>query len=1136
MNEELQFEVIQKFLNERGIIEHLISSFNYFIDEGIQKIINEENTITIKADNNMIYKYTFGEVYVTKPVIIDENRKFRKTTPIEARFKDFTYEGNLLVNIHTDVLTEDNVIIESNIIRKYQLAKIPIMFGSNRCVLNDKNMNPVSENISNKKYKDNYGECLFEPGGYFIIRGKERVLISQERANYNTVISSLNEDGSVNSEIRSISNETGHSVLLECVVSSGANNIYFITPFIKEKIGVGIIFQALGVYDDELIKYLCPKYVTDKMDPKTLKKWKRIIQSIINDTKFIETDYTNKELVKETTIQYLTQFILHTTDKPQEYVKQVLEHEIFPHLGGYSSKNDYLWLLSYIVIHTLQVYMKIIQPDSKDHLINKRIECAGTLLHDLFRTAFKRFIRSLVPRLEKYQNIQHAIQRENNITKVIRYCFLTGNWGLQKNNYVKTGVSQIFSRLSYMASLSHLRRINMHIGKEVKNSELRQIHQSSIFFIDPAETPEGVCVGIVKNLALTSTISTYTCPIYIRHIVESFQLSSDINDTPILINNVCVGYTNDYQNFIDKLRLYRFKKIINYQISISYNSTLNTITIWCDQGRYLRPVFVLPNCMDLDLFKKCNTFQDYVDYNVVCYLDPNELETSLIAMTIPEITDKHQYLEIHPTCMLGVIGCTIPFPDHNQAPRVCYYSSMAKQTMGIYASNLPIRIDTIAHVLDYVQKPLVSTRIARMLHNDEMASGINCIMAIANYTGLNQEDCVIVNKNALERGLFVSHSYRTVIIDEKRTDSYTSFITCVPDNEYKKPNYNYNKLDANGIVKKGLFVEPNDVLVGRILKRVTRNKETYTDSSITVQMKEEGIVDDIFILNSPDGYKIIKIRIRALKFPELGDKVAQVSGQKGTIGLICPQEDMPFTSDGIVPDIIVNSHAIPSRMTINMLLETVLGKACLINGEFGDATPFSSSSVNIVDKLCDNLEKCGFERTGYEVMYNGMTGERLHSKIFIGPTFYHKLKHMVSDKMYGRGFGSVQMLTCQPTVGRSKLGALKIGEMERDCMIGQGCSNLLVDRLYEASDPYSIHICNKCGQIVNNLDFCEPCENTDIRIVKVPYAFKLLQKQLLALCIKTNLYPENKAIEPVDDDYDVVDDEILSEANDSDFE
>lgn len=1113
MNEELQFQIIEKYIQENGIVTHLINSFNQFIDDGIQKIINEENTITIKTEANTIYKYTFGEAYVTKPVIIDENRIFRKTTPLEARFKDFTYEGNLLVDIHIDVLTDDNVIIESDIIRKFHLAKMPIMLGSNRCILNDKNLQADKERKTSIKYKDNYGECFFEVGGYFIIRGKERVLISQERANYNTIVASIDNDtGNVNSEIRSISYETGHSVLIECILNSNSNSIIFIIPFIKEKISVGIIFQALGIYDDELRKLLKPEYLMCKLTDKQKKQWDYIIKNIINDTKFIETGDDNEIDLQEATIQYLTQFILHTTDKPFEYVKQVLHHEIFPHLGGCPNKNEYIWMLANIVIHTICVYLKIYQPDNKDHLINKRVECSGTLLHDLFRTSFKRFIRSLVPYLEKYQNIQHVIQRVNNITKDIKYCFLTGNWGLQKNSYVKTGVSQILSRLSYMASLSHLRRINMHIGKEVKNSELRQIHQSTIFFIDPAETPEGVCVGIVKNFALTSTITTYTSFTHLKQIIENMgnvvNITNNINHIPIMLNNIKIGHTDNAEKFVSHFKNLRDCKIINYQASIAYHINKNIILIWSDSGRYTRPLFVLPNCMNKNLLNKCKTFQDYIDNNIVRYVDANELEMSLVAMNIADITKNHEYLELHPTCMLGVIGCTIPFPDHNQAPRVCYYSSMAKQTMGIYATNLPVRIDTITHVLDYVQKPLVSTRIARMLNNDTMASGINCIMAIANYTGLNQEDCVIVNKKALERGLFISHSYRTVIIDEKRTDSYTSYKTCIPQQEYMKPNYNYHKLDSTGIVKKGLFVEQNDVLVGRLLKKNTRNKESYSDASIVVNMKEEGIVDDIFILNSPDGHRIIKIRIRCLKFPELGDKVAQVSGQKGTIGLVCSQEDMPFTADGIIPDIIVNSHAIPSRMTISMLLEVVLGKACCFNGEEGDSTPFSSSSIDIVEKLCDNLENCGFERTGYETMYNGMTGEKFQSQIFIGPTFYHKLKHMVSDKIYARGFGSVQMLTCQPTVGRSKLGALRAGEMERDCMIGQGCSNLIVDRLYEASDPYSVYICDLCGQIVNNPEYCEPCENTEIKLVKVPYAFKLLQKQLLALCIKMNIYPE----------------------------
>jgi DNA-directed RNA polymerase II subunit RPB2 len=1103
MNEELQFQIISEYIKKIGIVHHQIASFNQFIDEGIQRIINEENTITIKTDNNTIYKYTFGEVYVTKPCIVDENRIFRKTTPIEARFKDFTYEGNVLVDIHIDVLTDDNVIVDSEIIRKFQLTKIPIMLGSSRCILQEKITNPTRTTLTSDVYNDNYGECFFEPGGYFIIKGKERVLISQERANYNTVISSFGDDEtSVYSEIRSISYETGHSALTECILLNGGASFVFIIPYINQKIPIGIIFQAMGISDDEFLKLLCPSYLMENMDALTKIRWKRVLNNAIKETKFIKDS--------SQTIDYLAQFILHTTDNPKAYVNQVLESEIFPHFGCSPKKNDYIWMLSHIVIHTMMVYFKLVGPDNKDHLINKRIECAGTLLHDLFRTSFKRFVRSLIPYLQKYQNIQHVIQRVNNIYKDIRYCFLTGNWGLQKNNYVKTGVSQIFARLSYVASLSHLRRVNMHIGKEVKNSELRQIHQSSIFYVDPAETPEGVSVGIVKNLALTASITTYVCTISVRHEIEKLSnLTQNFNDVPILLNNVKIAHTDNPQQVITDLRNLRRRKVINYQVSISYNLSQRVIQVWSDRGRYIRPLFVIPNALNKALLSKCTNWYDYIEHDIIRFLDPNELEMSVVAMTIPEITKECDYLEIHPTCMLGVVGNTIPFPDHNQAPRVCYYSSMAKQTMGNFATNLPVRIDTTVHSLDYIQEPLVSTRIARMLNNSVMASGVNCIMAIANYTGLNQEDCVIVNKNAIERGLFVSHTYRTVTIDEKRTDSYTSFVTCIPPSEYMEAKYNYHKLDANGIVRKGLYVEPNDVLVGRLVKKNSRNKETFFDASVVVNMKEEGIVDDIFIVSSPDGYRIIKIRIRALKFPELGDKVAQVSGQKGTIGLVCPQEDMPFTGDGLIPDIIVNSHAIPSRMTISMLLETVLGKACLMEGEYGDATPFSSSSTDIVEKLCDRLEAVGFERSGYEVMYNGMTGERFKSQVFIGPTFYHKLKHMVSDKIYARGFGQVQMLTCQPTVGRSKQGALRIGEMERDCIIGQGCTGLLVDRLYEASDPYSIYVCSQCGQIVNNIDFCAPCGNTEIVKVKTPYAFKLLQKMLLALNIKMSIQAED---------------------------
>lgn len=286
-----------------------------------------------------------------------------------------------------------------------------------------------------------------------------------------------------------------------------------------------------------------------------------------------------------------------------------------------------------------------------------------------------------------------------------------------------------------------------------------------------------------------------------------------------------------------------------------------------------------------------------------------------------------------------------------------------------------------------------------------------------NWYYRNQEDCVILNRGSIDRGLFVSHTFRTVTIDEKKSDSNTSSKICTPPIEYRKPNYNYHKLDKNGIVRKGMFVNVGDVLVGKILKKTSKEGEEISDVSVVVNMKEEGIIDSIFHTTNNEGYRIIKIKVRTIKTPELGDKVASRAAQKGTIGAIYNQEDMPFNKDGITPDIILNPAAMPSRMTISQLLECVLGKVCAINGEIGDATPFSSSSTGVADSICQRLEETGYDGTGYETLMNGKTGERYKSQIFIGPTFYHKLKHMVSDKMYARGFGNCQMLTRQPMSG-----------------------------------------------------------------------------------------------------------------------
>ncbi len=1096
-NEELSFDIIQHFIKEKGLINHQIEGYNDFIHNGIRKTFAEENKIVLR-ENDKKFVYKFEHPLMESPKLVDDNRIIREYTPMEARFRDISYHGALRVDLVSEEYSSDDKLLSSTTQHRLILAHIPVMIGSDICNL--KRMSKIEIKSS--------GECINDDGGYFIVKGKERVIIAQERANYNTINVYKNTDNSYYSEVRSMSEETGHSALTQCVLPVNQRGMYFNLPCISQKINVGVIFMALGLDENNIKDVLRPKNIYDILSEKEKRRWDKLITYIIRDSWFVREQ--GEESVDKA-IEYISTFVNTVSETPIEYTKQVLSHELFPHMSISCDDEEYIWFLSRMVVKMFMTYIGKRPQDDKDHYTNKRVEGVGTLMTDLFRTSFKRFIRNVLYHMQKQQNISYIISKVNNITKDIKYCFSTGNWGLQKTAYVRTGVSQVLARLSYTSTISHLRRVIVPVGKEVKNSEIRQIHQSSTFFLCPAETPEGAPVGIVKNFALTTTISNKVSGYIIKNILDHddiIGITDDKTCTPIFLNGRVYGFTNDYIKTLQHIRELRTHLIIPQSVSISYSRYSDEIRIFSDEGRMMRPLIYLGEDFKNFDFNNKYTFDELIHRDIIRYLDPTEIENEVIAMTHDDIQEGiHTYMEIHPVCMLGVVGVTIPYPDHNQAPRVCYYSSMNKQTIGYYASNNNMRTDTTVHQLDYFQKPLVTTRVGDMIKNSDMPAGMNCIVAIMPESQ-NQEDCIIINKASIDRGLFVSHTFRTVTIDEKKSDSNTSSKICVPPIEYRKPNYNYHKLDKNGIVRKGMFVNVGDVLVGKILKKISKEGEEISDVSVVVNMKEEGIIDSIFHTKNNEGYRIIKIKVRTIKTPELGDKVASRAAQKGTVGAIYNQEDMPFNKDGIVPDIILNPAAMPSRMTISQLLECVLGKVCAINGEIGDATPFSSSSTGVAESICQRLEATGYDGTGYETLMNGKTGERYKSQIFIGPTFYHKLKHMVSDKMYARGFGNCQMLTRQPVNGRSRYGALRVGEMERDAMIGQGCANVLLDRLYEASDPYGMYICNECGQVPHATDYCDVCQSSDIRMVKIPYATKLLQQQLGGLCIKTSLIPE----------------------------
>jgi DNA-directed RNA polymerase II subunit RPB2 len=574
---------------------------------------------------------------------------------------------------------------------------------------------------------------------------------------------------------------------------------------------------------------------------------------------------------------------------------------------------------------------------------------------------------------------------------------------------------------------------------------------------------------------------------------------------------VLIGWTKNEQNVITFLNELKCSGALHHDVSFIHVNIDKEISIFSDEGRLSRPMLTVNNNGELNNYKDDMNWDDLMQKNIVRYVDSNEAEHSVIAMYKSELSPNHTYCELHPSLtLLGSISISIPFAPNNQSPRNVYQCGMFKQALGIYCTNFHDRFDTVGHVLNYPQRPLVSTQQSKMLKYDDMAYGTNAIVAVMCYTGFSQEDAVIVNKSAVDRGLFVSTCFKTIVCEEKHR-SQTVFETVeVPPPQIRSKSLNYTKLDHDGIVSEGTPIVKGDVIVGKTLTKLFKDDDKeQTDCSLSIKSGEEGIVDKVAITINSDGNRIIKIKIRSVRVPEMGDKLALRQAQKGVIGLMLNQEDMPFTDEGICPDVLLNPNALPSRMTIAQLLESVLGKKCCFDGTYGDGTSFLESNYDRSEQIAEELKKYGYNGHGYETLYNGMTGMPIRAKIFIGPSYYQRLKHMVKDKIHSRSQGNVTVLSRQPVDGRSKDGGLRSGEMEAWCMVSHGISSFLRERMFDMSDKYEVTVCTKCGVFGCSSKACHSCKSESISMVDIPYACKLLLQELNAMGIKTSLKTKN---------------------------
>ena len=745
---------------------------------------------------------------------------------------------------------------------------------------------------------------------------------------------------------------------------------------------------------------------------------------------------------------------------------------------------------------------------------------------------------------EDYENIINSANickmiKSTTIETGINRALATGDFSIKQSSSSKVGVAQVVNRLTTAATLSHMRRVNTPIDKSGELIEPRKLHGTTFGFLCCAETPEGQSIGVVKSISslmhLTISSNSSSLYVYVDPFIQSLDTikPADAYDkVKVFINGCWVGNTETPMELYNDMKEKKYRGIINIYTSIIFDYKNMEIYICNDAGRMTRPLLRVKDGKALitrDIIKQLEnnelSWNDMLSNcklaeSVIEYIDPCEQNYAMIALkskgsyVLDNMRVNYTHCEIHPSTIFGVLASCIPFPEHNQAPRNTYQCAQGKQAMGVYATNYDKRYDKTAYVLSYPSRPLVDTRLMNWLDLVKIPSGQVIHVAIMSYTGYNQEDSVLVNKGSIDRGMFATTIYHTEKDEDKTITRLVS--RCKPDpSKTKGIKYgNYDKIDSTGFVPKNTLLEDHTIIISKVVNiKENRNDPTkqikYEDQSKSVRTGGEEIyVDSNIQCRNGDGYNCAKVRMRTFRKPCIGDKFSSRHGQKGTCGLIIPECDMPYTKDGLKPDIIINPHAIPSRMTIGQLKETLLGKVLVHLGLFGDGTSFGELDVKTI---AEKLQDQGYESYGNELMYNGLTGEQFHTNIFIGPVFYQRLKHMVNDKQHSRSIGPMVNLTRQPAEGRSRDGGFRIGEMERDVMIAHGISRFCRERLYDVSDKYSAHVCKKCGMIAQYNDDgnsmlgkfnfsvhkCSVCDNmTDFAYVEIPYAFKLLAQEL----------------------------------------
>lgn len=1041
-----------------------------------------------------------------------------------------TYAAPILVDIQ--YIRDKQRIVRKNV----PLGRMPVMLKSSKCRLGG----------ATNTQMEKMNECPLDPGGYFIIGGTEKVILIQEQLSKNRVIVEADEKNNIISA--SVTSST-HERKSKTYVTLKKDRILLTHNILVEGIPIVIVLKALGGKSDmeimELVAGSDGRY---------------------QDEFLVNFDEATKAgiFTQHQALEYIGARVKMGSRKGQ-FGPQVRRNHVEEGLDALANvviahvtieELDFYPKAIYVAMMTRKVLMAAHNPklvDDRDFVGNKRLELAGQLLSLLFEDLFKRFTVEVKMSIDKFLkknnravplDAVHMISNHANTIGIgINRAIQTGNWSVKRFNMNRAGVTHVLSRLSYIAALGMMTRISSQFEKTRKVSGPRALQPSQWGMLCTSDTPEGEACGLVKNLALMTHITTNVEEEPVKETimtidkeveaVEKFSGSMMHREGSYIIhvNGTPFALTRNPKRFAQRFRTLRRRGGVSPFVGININTHFNAIHIATDEGRICRPYIIVKNGQQklkpehlrlLQLGKV--TFDDFLRQGVVEYLDVNEENDALITIYEDQVTQSTTHLEIEPFTILGAVAGLIPFPHHNQSPRNTYQCAMGKQAIGAIAYNQFNRIDTLLYTLVYPQRPMVISKTIQLIGYDKLPAGQNATVVVMSYSGYDIEDALVLNKASIDRGFGRCQVFRKYTTELQKYPNGRRERIGNPQNEegnIKQRIKKHEGLDDDGLAIVGYRIHNGEAMIKKETPLdqtstgigMDRGPSEYRDSSVSYRIADPAYIDKVMVSQTEKDTTVIKVQTRQTRRPELGDKFSSRHGQKGVVGIIVDQEDLPFSDKGLTPDIIMNPHGFPSRMTVGKLLECLTGKASIIHGRpdygFGDA--FRSHPLEEMSKV---LVDHGFSWEGKDYFTSGVTGEPLEAYIFNGPIYYQRLKHMVQDKMHSRSRGPKAILTRQPTEGRSREGGLRLGEMERDCLIAYGASQLLLERLMISSDGTEIDICQQCG-LFGYKGYCHTCKSTrEVTKMTMPYAAKLLVQELISMNVGVRLQMEDEFPHP----------------------